>query len=32
MHGEGGGGGWVNKPFFSTLIEDIFGKTYAVSL
>ena len=23
----GGGGGGVNKPFFSTLIEDIFGKT-----
>ena len=22
-----GGGGGVNKPFFSTVIEDIFGKT-----
>lgn len=35
MHwGVEGGGGWrvggegvLNKPFFSTLIEDIFGKT-----
>ena len=28
MHGGGGGGvGVVNKPFFSTLIEDILGKT-----
>lgn len=25
--GRGGGVGVVNKPFFSTLIEDIFGKT-----
>ena len=27
MGGRGRGGGGVNKPFFSTLIEDIFGKT-----